>query len=645
MAQRKSDLGTISTVAQLLAVVLTVAALYFARDVFIPLAVGTLLSFLLSPVVNRLQSWGVSNVLAVGVTAALTFIVLAVGFTIVGRELSRLVGELPQHKSELIAKARGIAGLATGVGGSLDKLATEVSQAMEEEGAPAGGAQTNRSTIQRWADKVFPSSSADGDELPNDGSSDRTPLYVQEVRSDIPLASWATTVGTVLGPLTTAGLVSVFALFMLVHRQDLRDRIIAVVSHGNYVTTTEALNEAAGRISRYLIAQTIVNTSYGSILAIGLVAIGTFMTPDGAFPNALLWGVLATCLRFVPYLGPIAAAVFPLSLALSVFPGYGVFAAVLGLIIVMELLSNNILEPWLYGTSTGISAVAVIVAAVFWGWLWGPVGLLLSTPLTVCLVVLGRYVPRFKIFATLLGEDVEISTSMRFYQRLLASDQQRAHDLLKQHLTEKDFDATCDQVLIPALKRIRSDHDAEHLSDSDANRLMAMLGGLIDELSDQVHSDVQVDADSGPHRSEREGLPVVLGCTSHDFISETLVLNLLRIGLKGICRLEGIEDDALPQEVGQRVREAAPAAVVIAVLPKGGFTQARYLCKSIRQAGYGGPIVMVCPGRFKNFDKLFVKFRKVGANNMTTSVSQARSKLETVVKYRKLRIDIPVVAS
>ena len=128
------------------------------------------------------------------------------------------------------------------------------------------------------------------------------------------------------------------------------------------------------------------------------------MTADGSFPNAMLWGVLATCLRFVPYVGPVAAAIFPLTIAMSVFPGYSVFLAVLALIVVMELLSNNVLEPWLYGASTGISAVAVIVAAVFWGWLWGPVGLLLSTPLTVCLVVLGRYVPRFKVISTMLGE-------------------------------------------------------------------------------------------------------------------------------------------------------------------------------------------------------------------------------------------------
>ncbi len=625
MENPKSDIATISAVAQLLAVVSTVAALYFARDVFIPLALGLLLSFLLSPVVNRLQRWGVPNLPAVIVTAALAFILLAGGFTLLGRELTTLVGDLPKHKDELVAKARSLSGMTSGVGGSLDELANEVTEAMEEGVTQDTQAADDRSVWQVWTDKVLPES-REVQRMPHDGTSVRTPLFVQQVRDDLPLASWASTVGTVLGPLATAGLVSVFALFMLIHREDLRDRIIAVVSHGNYVTTTEALDEAAGRISRYLIAQTIVNTSYGFVLTIGLLLIGSTMTEGGSFPNAILWGVLATCLRFVPYIGPTAAAIFPLAIALSVFPGYSVAVTVLGFIITMELVSNNVLEPWLYGASTGISAVAVIVAAVFWGWLWGPVGLLLSTPLTVCLVVLGRYVPRFKMISTLLSEEVEIKPSIRFYQRMLAGDELRAGEMLSRHTEENDLNSSCDEVVVPALKRIRLDHDAEYLSDTDANRLFAMSGGLIDGLNQRVEGD----------RSDETApaeLPLVIGCASHHF-SESLILNLLRIGGVGRYELTSIEDDTLPQDVGRQIVDRDPAAVVIVVLPKGGFAQARYLCKSIRKAGYAGPVVISCFGKFKNFDKLFVRFRKVGATSMMTSYSQTRAKLESILKRR-----------
>lgn len=623
MATNKSDLATIAAVAQLLAVVVTVGALFFARDVFIPLALGLLLSFLLSPVVNRLQRLGVPNVAAVVSTALLAFLLLGGTFTLIGRELSALIGDLPKYQTELVAKARGLSGLTTGVGGSLDKLAGEVSDAMEEAADEnAAPVEKPPNAFQSWAARLLPPDRANQTK-PHDGTSTKTPIYVKQVSDELPLATWATTAGTVLGPLATAGLVSVFALFMLIHREDLRDRLIAVVAHGDYVTTTEALDEAANRISRYLIAQTLINTGYGIILAIGLSIIGGVMTDDG-FPNAIMWGVLATCLRFIPYLGPTAAAVFPSAIALAVFPGYSVFVAVVGLITTMELTCNNVIEPWFYGTSTGISAVAVILAAVFWGWLWGPVGLLLSTPLTVCLVVLGRYVPRFKILSTLLGEEIKIATSLRLYQRLLASDEHRAKAMLSDYQSEHGFDAACDNVMIPVLKRIRNDQDADNLTDGDADRLFALAGGLFAELGGQTVDDSE---------SHDEIRPTVIACNSHHF-SETLVMNLLRTGGDDLFELDSLDDEMLPGDVGEHVLSKKPVAVVIAVLPKGGFAQASYLCKSIRTEGYAGPIIIACFGKFKNFDKLFVKFRKSGATSMTTSHTQTRSKLESIIVRR-----------
>jgi predicted PurR-regulated permease PerM len=641
MARNKSELATIEAVAHLLATVLIVAALFFARDVFIPLTLGLLLSFLLSPVVNRVQHWGVPNIMAVVTTAAVAFVLLATLFTLLGRELTTLVGDLPKHRHELVSKARSFAGMTTGVGGSLEKLADEVSEAMEEGAEAESETPADTSGWQAWTNKIFPESETNTQDPPHDGSSTRTPLYVQEVKDDLALASWANTAGTVLGPLATAGLVSVFALFMLIHREDLRDRIISVVSHGNYVTPTEALDEAANRISRYLVAQTIINTSYGFIMTVGLMVIGATMTEGGTFPNAVLWGVLATCLRFVPYAGPTVAAIFPLAIALSVFPGYGVAVAVFAFIISLELISNNIMEPWLYGTSTGISAVAVIVAAVFWAWLWGPVGLLLSTPLTVCLVVLGRYVPRFKIFSTLLGEAVEVKASMRFYQRMLAGDEDRAAELLTQHVKETNYRSACDDIIIPTIKRIRSDRDANRLSDTDASRLLAMSGGLIAKLDEQPDGEVATeDSDNTESEVDLQSLPVVVGCTSHD-VSESLILNLLRIEGQGKYALNTIDSDTLPQELGRQIAIAAPEAVVIVVMPKGGFVQARYLCGAIRKAGYNGPVVVCCLGKFKNFDRMFVRFRKAGATNVTTTYAQTRSKLDSFIKRRPAVTSLP----
>lgn len=640
--KQSHDAQSIASVAQLLTVVLIVGSLYVGQDIFIPLALGLLLSFLLNPLVDRLERTGVPNVLAVVTTATFAFLMLAGAFTIIGRELSGFVYELPQYKGELITKARSVAGLTSGVGGSLDTLADEVTAAMEgadDKPVPenestaspppavsASEGDSSGSILQQLTARVFPPAEPKSKPAVNDGRTPRTPLYIQPVEKELPLATWAATAGTVLGPLGTAGLVSVFSLFMLIHREDLRDRIIAVVSYGNYVTTTEAFDEVARRISRYLVAQTVINVSYGFVLTVGLIIIGGTMTTEGSFPNALLWGVLAACLRYIPYIGPTASAAFPLALSLAVFPGYSVFLTVLALIIVMELISNNIIEPWLYGTSTGISAVAVIVAAVFWGWLWGPVGLLLSTPLTVCLVVLGRHVPRFKILTTLLGEDVQIKPSLRFYQRLLAGDRQRAKELVTSYVGEKNVDSACDEVLIPAIKRVRSDHDAGELTDEN----YMSLSNAIDELVHEIKWTVEEPAENAQADEVVTRLPLVMGCPAHH-ASESVILKIMQAVSTNVWRMRLLDEDMMPAEIGQSIATQNPVVAVIMVLPSGGFAQARFLCKSIRQDGYRGAIIIACMGKFKHFDRLFVRFRKAGATSMTTSFRQTHSKITSIV--------------
>lgn len=643
--RRAADLSSIATAARVLTIVAIVAALFFGRDVLIPLALGLLLSFLLSPIARRLNRLGLPNVTSVALTALLAFGVLAAGFTLLGRELTGLVAELPQYRNELIAKARGLAGLTTGVGGELSELADEVTEAIEgnddatevadsvdRRGLPdelqsSSAGEDTYSTWQRWTDRLLPQKRDGSQASGQSGTTPRNPLYVQTVDPALPLASWAASAGTLLGPLATAGLVTVFALFLLLHRVDLRDRVIAVVSHGDYVTTTEALDEVGERISRYLVAQTILNVSYGTVLSLGLAVIAAAMTESGGFPNVVLWGVLAAALRFVPYIGPIAAAVFPLSVAAAVFPGYGVLATVAVFIISLELVSNNVLEPWLYGSSTGISSVAVIVAAVFWGWLWGPVGLLLSTPMTTCLVVLGRHVPRFKFFAMLLSDEIHTSPAVRFYQRLLVDDRHQALQLLREQRAEVE-----DTIILQAIKRIRSDQDEQRLSDVNAERLITLAGEVVDQwmpatdhLSSAIRSQGNIDA---PVASTAPSTTVI-GCCAHDS-SERMLLRLLDRPAQPY-ELKRFDESELPERIVDEAIRTKPSAVVIAIIPKGGFAQARYLCKRLRRSGYQGPIVVAAIGRFKNFDKLFVKLRKAGAVAMTTTFRQTRQKLEMIV--------------
>ena len=503
---RKSSLETVNTVATLLGGMLVVAALYTARDVFVPLTLAVLLSFLLSPLVNRIQRLGVGNVVAVLGTALFVFVLLASTLTFVGRELSSLVTDLPHYKAELVSKARGLAGLRSGMGERFNELTKEVTAAIDDSSkqSDANTDETQNSKpaisrdltsektdervasellgpIERLADRFLPNDEKRV-EVEHDGKTPNSPLFISSINAESPVRSWAGTVGNILGPLGTAGLVTVFVLFLLIYRDDMRDRIIKVISRGNYVMTTEALDEVSRRISKYLVAQTIVNTCYGFTFGLGLYLIGRYFAPDGNFPNYALWGALATMLRFVPYIGPVIATSFPILLSAAVFPGYTVTIAVISLVAVIELGSNNVLEPWLYGSSTGLSSVAIILAAVFWGWLWGPVGLLLSTPLTVCLVVLGRYVPRFRIFETLLGEKVDIAPSLLFYQRLLSNNEARAIELLESCI-KVDHTHAIDAVLVPTLRRVRRDLDAERLTSVQANGVVQGIEKVVESVS------------------------------------------------------------------------------------------------------------------------------------------------------------------
>src|SRR5690606_7062319 len=244
----------------------------------------------------------------------------------------------------------------------------------------------------------------------------------------------------------------VFVIFMLIQREDLRDRMLRLIGPGRLIATTQAIDDAAHRVSRYLLIQWMVNATYGTAAAIGLYVIG--------LPNALLWGVLATLLRFIPYVGPWIGASMPIALSLAAFDDWTRPLVVAGMFIVLELLSNNLMEPWLYGMGTGVSPVAIIASAVFWTWLWGPIGLVLATPLTVCLVVVGLYVPRLEFLNILLSDQPGLPPQARVYQRLLAMDQEEVFQIADEYLKERSLLDLYEYVLLPALSM--AEHDRHH---------------------------------------------------------------------------------------------------------------------------------------------------------------------------------------
>lgn len=360
-------------------IVLAIGALYFGQDVFVPFALAVLLSFAIAPIVVWLRRLRLPKIPAIVLAVALAgSLIGGIAFVVAGQVL-QLASNLPSYQQTIRTKLQSLRSTAPGgsVVGQVTETIRELSQELSE---PNSGPAQSSLEPSRF------------------GPPPRSPVPVTiEPGTAQPIQVIRAVLGPLIAPLATAGLVVVFVIFILIEREDLRDRFIKLAGAGDLQTSTEAINEAAARVSRYLLMQLIVNLTYGIPLGIGLYLIGV--------PNALLWGLLAALLRFVPYLGPFLAALFPVALAFAVDPGWSMLGWTVALFLVLELLSNNVVEPWLYGASTGLSALAIIMAAIFWTSLWGPVGLLLSTPLTVCLVVIGRYVPQLEFLGTLLGSE------------------------------------------------------------------------------------------------------------------------------------------------------------------------------------------------------------------------------------------------
>ncbi len=395
--------GTFRAVT-IVATLLVAAVLYVARDVFIPFALALLLSFLLAPLVTILQRLRIPKVPSVIVVVSFAAAIIASIAWLVSTQLYDV-------------KLKAIKPSGIGVFGKTSRMIKET------------GEELSRAAK----------------ESPDAERADAAKPIPVEVHAPQPtsLEIMHRVLGTVVNPLTTAGIVAIFVIFMLIYMEDMRDRFLRLMGMAKLNVTTQALDDAAARVSRFILMNLVVNVSYGIPIGIGLYVIGV--------PNAILWGLLATLLRFIPYVGPWVAASFPVALAFAVDPGWTMFVATVALFIVVELISNNAIEPWLYGSSTGLSPIAVIVAAVFWTWLWGPVGLFLSTPLTVCLAVIGRYFPQLDFFYILLADEPVLPIETRFYQRLVARDPEDAATLVKDFLKERPLAAVYDEVILPAL--------------------------------------------------------------------------------------------------------------------------------------------------------------------------------------------------
>jgi predicted PurR-regulated permease PerM len=452
-----------SALPTLVTLVGVTAILYVGREVFLPLAISLLLTFALAPIVSFLRRRSLPKVPAVILTVVIAFFAIGLFSFVVATQVANLAQNISVYQSNILQKVRSLRDVGVS-GGIMDRL----SGAVERVGAEF--------------EKNAPSSS------PVD-EPEREPLPVEVVERQSPLKTLQNVIVPLASPFATAGLIIVVVIFMLLQREDLRDRFIRLVGLGDLHRTTHAIQDAGKRVGSYLLMQLVLNTIYAIPITIGLWLLG--------IPNAILWGMLMLLLRFVPYIGPAIGMLLPLFLALAIAPGWSLVLWTAGLFLVMEIVSNNVLEPWLYGSRTGLSPLAIIVAAIFWTWLWGPLGLVMSTPLTVCLVVLGRHVPQFEFLDVLLGNEPVMEPHAQLYQRLLAGDPDEATDNAEDFLEKEYLVDYYDKVGIPALLLGEQDRQRGVLLEQQRTRFAASARTLVANLNEIAEEENEEEAALG----------------------------------------------------------------------------------------------------------------------------------------------------
>lgn len=461
-----TDLARIS-LPPLLTLTGVTAILYFGKDILMPMAVAILLTFALAPIVSFLRRRGVPRVIAVILTVALAFVAIASFAFLVATQVSTLAQNIPTYQSNIISKIDSLKDIGGGGGGLIDRLSNTIDRVGQE-------LQDATTAAEAAGDSV-------------------KPMPVEVIERQSPLDILVNIVMPLISPFATAGLIVVVVIFMLIEREDLRDRFIRLVGAGDLHRTTEALQDAGSRVGRYLLMQLVVNTTYAIPISLGLWLLGV--------PNALLWGLLTLVLRFVPYIGPAIGMILPMMVAFAVLPGWAPLLWTAALFLGVELFSNNVMEPWLYGSRTGVSPLAIIVAAIFWSWLWGPIGLVLSTPLTVCLAVLGRHVPQFEFFDVMFSNNPVLEPSARVYQRLLAGDPDEAVDHAEQFLDEGYLVSFYDTIAVPALLRGEEDRTRGVMNEETQARFASAAMTLVKELEDVAEEEeeevAEADEDDG----------------------------------------------------------------------------------------------------------------------------------------------------
>jgi predicted PurR-regulated permease PerM len=595
--------------------VLIIACLYWAKAVLMPIALAVLLTFLLNPVVSALHSRGLPRTPAVLVVVVLVFSLIGGVAWTVTRQFAMLAYELPQYQQNLKDKVGDLRDL--GQNSVVERVLITIKEVTSElqrarrplpEPKTGGGAKV--------VPKSEPQAAGEPEAVPAADPEKPVPVVVQT-----PSMLWQ--LPSLLESLATAGLVIVLVIFMLIRYADLRGRLLYLAGHNRLTTATKALDEAGQRISRYLLMQSIINGTFGMAVGLGFFLLNV--------PYAILWGFLAAVLRFIPYVGPPIAAVLPSALSLAVFPGWVQPFLVIGLIVVLELASNMIMEPLLYGQSAGVSEVALLVAVAFWTWLWGAVGLVLATPLTVCIGVLGKYIPQIEFIGVLLGDEPVMESPTNYYQRLIAQDQDEAAALVEDYLKTHEPETLFDDVLIPALNAAKRDRNLGTLTEEDLQFILQATREIVEDLDiRQVQpspSNVFTAIPSAKEVATVTVLPPMLGCPAYDAIDELALLMLQQLLDPTRYTMTIASSEMLTAEVLSIVEEQDIRLICIAALPPGPLAPIRYLCKRLRSRFPDCRIVVGRWGIQEDRDTSQTVLREAGADEVGTTLRETHNQV------------------
>ncbi|MBX3413966.1 MAG: AI-2E family transporter [Pirellulales bacterium] len=612
------DSGTNSSRLLVLAVVIsTIGALYFARGVLIPFALAGFLSFVLSPLVWRLERWRVPR--AVAVVLVVTFagsIVMLIGYAMAG-QVFQLTQQLPQYKENLREKVEGV---RSTTGGTFSRITNSIGELARELSHTSKQVQD-----ANLSESAAPASGSDAQNSPRENA----PVPVKVVEAPMNFVGVLQgSAAALLGSLGTLGVVVVLTVFMLLEREGLRNRVIALAGEGQLHVATQTIDEATNLVSRYLRMQLIINVTYGIAVGLGLWAIG--------LPNAALWGFLGAVLRFLPYVGPWVAALMPLSVSLAVSHGWTTVLLVAALFVVLELITNNVLEPWLYGSSTGVSPLGIITSAFFWTWLWGPIGLILATPLTVCLTVASRHVPQLRFVHILLSDEPALPTEARVYQRLLAVDQDEAQRVIDDYLAQHDLDQLYEAALLPALAQAERDHADGVLDDARRRFMLEFVEDLIDDIGSRTDGAAvgspaaNADVDESDATASKPRVLVAPAHSPGDIVAGTMLTQ--RLHARGIA-VASASVDTLASEIVELVAVEQIALVALVAVSPISELHAKYLTKRLRRRfPYLKVIIGLWHGRGDG-EYTQSRLKSAGADHVVTHFVEMLNLAERLVEH------------